>query len=90
MLLNGREFELLADRAATGMKYQEDLGKLAQQSDALKTDRNRLKYDARRLKSKSAAGSPRLRAEAEQLTRFNAYAPFAFEREKKRLLEEVR
>lgn len=90
ILLNEREFELLADRAATGMKYQEDLGKLAQQSDALKTDRNRLKYDARRLKSKSAAGSPRLRAEAEQLTRFNTYAPFAFEREKKRMLEEVR
>jgi hypothetical protein len=72
------------------MKYQKDLGKLAQQAEALKTDRNRLKYDAKRLKSKSAAGSPRLRAEAEQLTRFNTYAPFAFEREKERLLNELR
>lgn len=90
MLLNEREFELLADQAATGMKYQEDLGKLAQQTEALKTDRNRLKYDAKRLKSKSAAGSPRLRAEAEQLTRFNTYLPFGFEREKEQLLKEVR
>jgi len=90
MLLNEREFELLAEGAATGMKYQEDLGKLAQQSEALKTDRNRLKYDAKRLKSKSAAGSPRLRAEAEQLPRFNTYVPFAFEREKERLLNELR
>lgn len=90
MLLNERELELLAEGAATGMKYQEDLGKLAQQADALKTDRNRLKYDAKRLKSKSAGGSSRLRAEAEQLTRFNAYAPFAFEREKERLLNELR
>ncbi len=90
MLLNQREQELLGDRAATGMKYQQDLGKLAQQEDVLKRDTNRLKNDAKRLRSKSMASSPRLRAEAEQLNRFSTYAPFAFELEKQRLYAEAR
>ena len=87
--LTQHEQELLIERAATGVKYQNDLSKLAGQEAALDKDRKRIKNDAKRLKSKPVANSPRLRAEAEQLTRFSTYAPFPFEREKERLLAEA-
>jgi hypothetical protein len=70
------------------MKYQTDLGKLAQQAKDLDKDSKRIQHDAKHLKAKPVASGPRLRAEAEQLARFSTYAPFPFEREKERLLEE--
>lgn len=84
--LNQREIELRGEGFATEIKHQADLGKLAEQEQALDKDRKRIKYDAQRLKVKSAGTSPQLRAEAERLSRFATYAPFPFEREKEHLL----
>lgn len=88
-VLNQREQELLFEQQATDMKRQVDVGKLSLKEQSLKKDRKRIENDARRLKTKSLGSSPRLRAEAEQLTNFNTYVPFPFEREKKRLLSQL-
>ncbi|HVX09615.1 MAG TPA: hypothetical protein VHC22_00300 [Pirellulales bacterium] len=87
--LNEREQELLHERDATGAKYQTDLDKLSQQEQALDKDEKRVAGDARRLKTKPVATSPRLRSEALQLTTFSTYSPFRFDREKDRLLKEA-
>lgn len=86
--LNRQELELRGQGFMTEFKHQTDLGKLAQQEQALDNDRKRVRYDAQRLQAKSAGSSPRLRAEADHLMRFAVYAPFPFESEKERLLAE--
>lgn len=86
--LNQRELELRGEGFATEVKHQTDLGKLTVREQALDKDRKRIKYDAQRLKAKSAATSPQLRAEADQLSRFATYSPFPFESEKEHLLAE--
>ncbi|HVA48384.1 MAG TPA: tetratricopeptide repeat protein [Pirellulales bacterium] len=88
--LNLQEQELFAARGTTQIKYQADVGKLVEKEKSLQKDAKRLAYDAKRLKSKSAASSPRLRAEMAHLTRFSTYVPFPFEREKARLLKEAK
>jgi hypothetical protein len=88
--LNQAELELRAQGLQTEIKHQTDLSKLAEQEQALDKDRKRVKYDAQRLQAKTAATSPRLRAEGAQLTQFATYAPFPVESEKARLLTEVK
>lgn len=87
--LNQQELELRGAAVTTEIKHTTELGKLAEQEQTLDKERKRLKYDARRLKAKTAGASPRLRAEGEELTKFATYAPFPFEREKERLLAEA-
>lgn len=87
--LNQAELEHWYSIGVTEIKHQTDLGKLARQEQSLEKDKKRIQYDARRLKAKPLARSPRLRTEAEQLTRFSTYMPFDFEREKKWLLDKL-
>ncbi|HET6881444.1 MAG TPA: hypothetical protein VFI31_14875 [Pirellulales bacterium] len=88
--LNQHEQELQFEQQATDFKHQLDVGKLAVKEQALDRDRKRVENGTRRLRAKPLGSSPRLRAEAEQLTNFSTYVPFPFEREKKRLLSEAR
>lgn len=88
-VLDQREQELRFEQQATGVKRQFDLGKLSVKEQVLEKDRKRVQNDARRLKAKPLGSTPRLRAEAEQLTNFSTYVPFPFEQEKERLLSEA-
>lgn len=87
--LNSAEQEYLFSIGVTEIKHQCDLGKIAQQEQSLQKDKKRIEYDARRLDAKPVASSARLRAEAEQLTRFSTYVPFDFEREQTWLLDQL-
>lgn len=84
--LNQQELELRGQGFMTEVKHQTDLGKLAEQEQALDKSRKRVKYDAHRLQAKTAVASPRWRAEAQHLSKFAAYVPFPFDRERARLL----
>lgn len=87
--LNQQELELRGQGFQTEIKHQTDLGKLANQEQEIDKNIKRVKYDAQRLQVKTAVTTPRLRAEADRLTRFVTYAPFPVESEKARLLAEV-
>jgi hypothetical protein len=90
VLLNQREQELRFEQQATDVKCQVDVGKLSVKKQSLEKDRQRIQNDARRLKANSRGSTPRLRAEAEQMTNFSTYVPFPFERERERLLSQLR
>jgi tetratricopeptide (TPR) repeat protein len=85
--LNQRELELRLARGTTETKYQVEHDKLAEQAKELDKDSNRINNRTKKLEARSVRTSPRLRAEAGQLTRFSTYVPFPFEREKQRLLK---
>lgn len=88
-VLDQREQELRFEQQATDIKRQVEVGKLSAKEQSLEKDRKRVQKDARRVKNKPLGSTPRLRAQAEQLTNFSTYVPFPFEREKERLLSEA-